>query len=84
MKLKNGVYIAAEVLTPIVVVLLVLWFTNAQSNFFLPPLQDVVGAFVDNWLFALVPSELLPSLFRLFTGYLMAVVLGVGVGILIG
>lgn len=84
MKLKNGVYVAAEVLTPIVVVLLVLWFTNAQSNFFLPPLQDVVGAFVDNWLFVLVPSELLPSLFRLFTGYLMAVVLGVGVGILIG
>ncbi|KRA23839.1 nitrate ABC transporter permease [Microbacterium sp. Root61] len=84
MRLKNGVYVAAEILTPILVVLLILWLTNAEPSFFLPPLQDVFVAFADNWLFALVPTELVPSLYRLFSGYAIAVVVGVGAGILIG
>jgi len=84
MRLKNSAYVAAEVVTPVLVLLVILWFTNAGSSFFLPPLQDVFVAFADNWLFALVPTQLVPSLFRLFSGYLIAVVLGVGIGILIG
>mgnify|MGYP001037525551 CR=1 FL=1 len=84
MRLKNSVYVAAEVVTPVLVLLVILWFTNAGSSFFLPPLQDVFVAFADNWLFALVPTQLVPSLFRLFSGYLIAVALGVGIGILIG
>lgn len=81
---KKGVYILAEVFTPLAVLLVILLATNAQTNFFLPPLQDVFAAFAKNWLFALVPSELMPSLFRLLTGYATAVVLGIGIGIIVG
>ncbi|WP_200847099.1 ABC transporter permease [Microbacterium sp. 18062] len=77
-------HVAAEIVTPVLVVLIILWATNTGSSFFLPPLQDVFVAFAQNWLFALVPAELLPSLFRLFSGYLIAVVVGIGAGILIG
>lgn len=84
MRLKNSAYVAAEIVTPVLVLLVILWFTNAESSFFLPPLQDVFIAFAENWLFALVPTQLAPSLLRLFSGYLIAVALGVGIGILIG
>ncbi|MEV7692727.1 ABC transporter permease [Microbacterium sp. NPDC089189] len=81
---KNRLSVAAEILTPVLVVLVILWATNVGTSFFLPPLQDVFVAFAQNWVFALVPTELLPSLFRLFSGYLIAIVLGVSLGILIG
>ncbi len=84
MRLPRGVYVAAEILTPTLVVLAILALTNTGSSFFLPPLQDVLVAFADNWLFALVPSQLAPSVFRLFWGYAIAVVVGIGAGILIG
>jgi len=84
MRLNRAAYLAAEIVTPLAVVLIVLWFTNAQPSFFLPPLQDVVAAFIGNWLFALVPEHLVPSLARLFTGYIAAIVIGVGAGVLIG
>lgn len=84
MRLPRGVYVAAEILTPTLVVLGILVLTNTGSSFFLPPLQDVLVAFADNWLFALVPSQLAPSVFRLFWGYAIAVVVGIGAGILIG
>ncbi|RKT35618.1 ABC-type nitrate/sulfonate/bicarbonate transport system permease component [Microbacterium sp. AG1240] len=78
------VYASAEILVPVLVVLLILWFTNTGSSFFLPPLQDVFVAFAGNWLFALVPTELLPSVSRLLSGYVIAIVIGVGAGIVIG
>ena len=60
-----------------------LWSARAQ-NFFFPPLADILASFRDNWLFARVPSDVVPSLERMLAGYSLAVVCGVGIGLLIG
>ncbi|HWI31372.1 MAG TPA: ABC transporter permease [Microbacterium sp.] len=77
-------YTIAEIATPVLVVLVVLVFTNVSGNFYFPPLQEVAVAFQQNWLFSRVPTDLLPSLFRLLSGYFLAVICGVGFGILLG
>lgn len=84
MRRRNALYTVAEILTPIAVVLGVLLFTNTTDSFYLPPLQEVLAAFRENWLFARVPTDVWPSLFRLLTGYGIAIVLGVGLGLLFG
>lgn len=81
---RNALYVAAEILAPIVVVVIILFVTNASKSFFLPPLQDVLGAFADNWLFARIPTDFAPSLARLLLGFAIAVVLGIVLGVVIG
>ena len=82
--MRRVALIAVEVLTPLVVILIVLAVTNAGAGFYLPPLQDVLVAFQKNWLFARIPTDVLPSLVRLLSGYLIACALGVALGILLG
>ncbi|WP_417564732.1 ABC transporter permease [Microbacterium sp.] len=84
MKRREGVYITAEVLLPVLVVIGVLIFTNTAGGFYFPPLQDVLVAFQKNWLFARIPVDLVPSLARLLSGFLIAAALGIGIGILLG
>jgi ABC-type nitrate/sulfonate/bicarbonate transport system permease component len=81
---REGLYIAAEILVPVLVVVGVLIFTNTGGGFYFPPLQDVLVAFQKNWLFARIPVDLVPSLVRLLSGYLIAAVLGVLLGVLLG
>ncbi|WP_345752075.1 ABC transporter permease [Microbacterium rhizophilus] len=81
---RQGLHLAVEVLAPVVVVLAILVFTNTTESFFLPPLQDVFTAFTRNWIFARVPSDLLPSLARLAVGYGAAAALGIVLGVLFG
>ena len=73
-----------EFLIPIL--LLVLWgvLSAGSKTYYFPPLTDIFTAFKDNWLFSRVGSDLVPSLSRMFAGFLIAVVLGVGVGLLLG
>jgi ABC-type nitrate/sulfonate/bicarbonate transport system permease component len=59
------------------------WSARAE-NFFFPPLTEIARVFVDTWLFDRVGSDLLPSLARLLSGYGLAVVSGVAVGLLLG
>lgn len=84
MKRRQGVYVAAEILLPVLVVVGVLIFTNTSGGFYFPPLQEVLVAFQKNWLFARVPLDVVPSLARLLAGYLIAVVVGVLLGIVLG
>lgn len=68
------------------VVLLVgydLW-ARAAGGFFFPPLAEIGSTFADEWLFARVGSDLLPSLGRMLSGYALAIVLGVALGALLG
>lgn len=60
------------------------WFesANSQSAFF-PPLQSIVANFPDTW-FQHFSSDIVPSLYRLAMGYLLAVVVGISLGILLG
>lgn len=59
------------------------WSARAE-NFFFPPLTDILSSFRDNWLFARVSSDVVPSLERMLAGYGLAVVAGVSFGLLIG
>jgi len=61
------------------------WFVTANStNFFWPPLRDILGTFPETWLKGRFMQDVVPSLIRLMSGYLLALVIGVGLGAVIG
>jgi ABC-type nitrate/sulfonate/bicarbonate transport system permease component len=68
------------------VVLFAVWFvaTAGSTNFYVPPLRTILAAFTDTWTPARLRADVLPSVLRLAVGYLLAVLLGVGLGVLIG
>jgi ABC-type nitrate/sulfonate/bicarbonate transport system permease component len=76
--------VGLEVIVPILV--LVLWglFSANSQSFYFPPLLDIFRAFGDTWLFERVQSDVLPSLGRLFAGYVIAVVAAVVLGVALG
>jgi ABC-type nitrate/sulfonate/bicarbonate transport system permease component len=59
------------------------WSARAES-FFFPPLTDILTSFRDNWLFARLETDVVPSLERLAAGYALAVIFGIALGVLIG
>ena len=68
-------------------VILIVWWWNASAtsdNPFFPPLEVIWEQFKLNWIFANVSVHLVPSMQNLFTGFAIAVVLGIGLGTLIG
>jgi len=67
-------------------VLFGVWFvaTDGSENFYVPPLRKILAAFADTWTPARLRADVLPSVLRLAVGYLLAVLLGVGLGVLIG
>ncbi len=68
-----------------VVLIAAWWVASAGStSFFFPPLRTILGVFPDTWLTGRIASDVLPSLFRLVAGYLIALVAGIGLGMLIG
>ena len=69
----------------LVALLLLWWFGTASSeSLFFPPLAKIMADFRDLWLFEHTLTDLLPSLGRLLLGYSLAVVGGVGLGLLLG
>jgi ABC-type nitrate/sulfonate/bicarbonate transport system permease component len=61
------------------------WVASAGSDsFYLPPLRRILEAFGDTWLSSRLLDDVLPSLLRLAAGYLLAVGLGVAVGVPVG
>jgi ABC-type nitrate/sulfonate/bicarbonate transport system permease component len=61
------------------------WLASAGStNFYYPPLRDILGTFADTWTPAQLRAEVLPSLGRLALGYTLALAGGVTVGVLVG
>lgn len=76
-------WLLALVLPIVALVVYDVWARGAQ-DFFFPPLGEIGSVFAEDWLFTLVPSDLLPSLGRMLTGYALAVLLGVALGMLLG
>ncbi|CAM5317294.1 ABC transporter permease [Eoetvoesiella caeni] len=67
------------------VLLVVWWFTSANSSsFYFPPLQEIFVAFRESWLSARLTQDLVPSVVRLLTGFAIAIVVGVAGGVLFG
>lgn len=61
------------------------WLLSARSeNFYLPPLREILRTFGQVWFSPRLLDDVLPSLVRLAAGYSLAVVLGVGLGVVIG
>jgi ABC-type nitrate/sulfonate/bicarbonate transport system permease component len=61
------------------------WYVSADStDFFRPPLRQILIAFRETWIGERLADDVAPSLIRLFVGYAAALVIGVGLGILIG
>ncbi|MFF9039032.1 ABC transporter permease [Streptomyces sp. NPDC014892] len=61
------------------------WFATAGStDFYIPPLSTVLGKFGEVWTGERLMSDVVPSLVRLLTGYLLAVAVGVGLGLVVG
>jgi ABC-type nitrate/sulfonate/bicarbonate transport system permease component len=67
------------------ILLTIWWVVSADSqNFFWPPLQEILAAFPETWFGGRMTEDVLPSLARLAVGYLLAVGLGVAIGLPIG
>ena len=61
------------------------WFASAGStNYAAPPLSTIVDIFPQTWFEGRITTDILPSLVRLTFGYALALVLGIGLGVLIG
>ncbi|QYJ03053.1 ABC transporter permease subunit [Nocardioides panacisoli] len=76
---------AAQVLALPVLLVLAWWFATANStSFYWPPLSEILGSVHGTWFEGRLTTDVLPSLGRLLAGYAVAVVLGVGLGVLAG
>lgn len=66
--------------------LLVSWYVLSadSTNFYLPSLRSILTAFGATWTPAELRADVLPSVLRLLAGYGLAVVIGVGLGVVIG
>jgi ABC-type nitrate/sulfonate/bicarbonate transport system permease component len=81
---RRTLLIGVEILTTVVIVgALWVWTTGAESYYY-PPLGDVLTAFKDTWLFDRFREDVIPSLWRLAAGYVIAVVAGIALGVLLG
>ncbi len=82
--MRRHLPIALEIAVPIA--LLVLWGVVSASGdtFYFPPLTDILQKFQELWLFDRVGSDVVPSLLRLFLGYLIACAVAVAIGIPLG
>jgi len=61
------------------------WFATAHStNPFWPPLHDIWHTVKATWLFDRFDSDLVPTMRRVLIGFGVAVVIGVGGGVLLG
>jgi ABC-type nitrate/sulfonate/bicarbonate transport system permease component len=68
-----------------VVLIAAWWFGSAGStDFYWPALSTIVDAFGQTWTWEMFQEQVFPSLWRLLTGYFLAVLLGIALGALIG
>lgn len=75
---------AHELWLPALLVAAVWLVTVRRHSFFFPPLPDILRAFRELWLFDRLGSDALPSVLNLIAGLLLAAVLGIGLGLLLG
>ena len=82
--MRRVLLIAVEILTPLTLLaVLWVWTTDAESYYY-PPLGDILTAFADTWVFERFSEDVLPSLGRLAAGYVIAAVVGIALGVVLG
>lgn len=67
-------------------VVLLLWevFARSAQSFYFPPVSEIFATFYRDWFSPLFSEHAIPSLKRMFAGYLLACVLGSTIGVLVG
>ncbi|WIM98725.1 ABC transporter permease [Actinoplanes oblitus] len=60
------------------------WLSDDSESFYAPPLRTIFTAFKDTWQPERLRADVAPSLLRLFAGYLLAALIGIGLGVAIG
>lgn len=83
-KPRQALELALEITVPITVLALWALLSANSDTFYFPPLTEILETFADTWLFDRFASDVVPSLERLFGGYVIAVVAGVALGIPLG
>jgi len=76
--------IAVEAALPIALLVLVGFLTARSAVFYYPPLTEILSTFADTWLFERVGSDVLPSLGRMSLGFVIASIVGVAGGMVLG
>jgi len=76
--------LAATMALPALLVVAWWWTSDASTNFYLPPLRQILAAFADVWIGDRFATDVLPSLARLAAGYLIAAVVAISAGVVIG
>ena len=79
-----GRWVAWELTLPAVLVVLWWLWSEQSTDFFFPPLSRILDRFADVWLFDRFASDFVPSVVNLLGGYLLAVVVGVSLGVALG
>lgn len=72
--------------TYLVIALSLLWYfsSNSSRSPFFPPLRTSLHAFAHTWTSAALTHDLLPSLLKFLTGFVIAVSVGVCFGLILG
>ena len=81
---RRVLLIVVEIVTPLILLALLWMWTASAESYYYPPLGDIFTAFGDTWVFERFSEDVLPSLGRLAAGYVIAAVLGIGLGVLLG
>lgn len=82
--MRQRLYLAAEIAVPVALIV-GWWMVSAGSlNPFWPPLAEIWEAFRSKWTWSGIGADIVPSLFRMISGFLIASCLGIAIGTAIG
>lgn len=84
MSRRSRYLLLVEVVSPIVIVALLWWYTENNQSFAVATLPDIVSDFQRIWLFDRFESDIVPSLRRLALGFSVSVLVGVPFGLALG
>lgn len=81
---KKAILTFLEIATPIILVF-IWWISSRNStSTYYPSFDLIVERFVANWFGERFITDFLPSFGRMISGYLLAALIGIGVGMVIG
>jgi len=68
-----------------IILLAAWWFASADStDFFFPPLSEILTALKDEWFGPRLLDDVVPSVLLLLAGFAVAIVIAISLGVLIG
>jgi sulfonate transport system permease protein len=83
-RLRTLIRLAEHLWLPVLLVGAWWFFSAGSTSFAFPPLQAIVEALADQWFFDAFVSDFLPSVLTVLEALGIAIVVGVGLGVLLG